>query len=224
MRPRVVLHNVASVDGRIDHIRPDVGLYYSLASRWQADATLAGSRTIASGDYAADPDDLNLPLAAPAPDDSRAMLVVPDSRGIVRGWGTLRAAGYWKDYLSLCARSTPAEHLAYLARVGVRVLVAGEERVDLAAALEALAEQFAVRVVRVDSGGTLNGALLRAGLVDEVSLLVHPALVGGTSPRSIYRAEDLVTDEGALPLRLLAVEQLAGEVVWVRYEVVHPGA
>ena len=33
-------------------------------------------------------------------------------------------------------------------------------------------------VVRVDSGGALNGALLRAGLVDEISLLVHPVLVG----------------------------------------------
>jgi 2,5-diamino-6-(ribosylamino)-4(3H)-pyrimidinone 5'-phosphate reductase len=33
-------------------------------------------------------------------------------------------------------------------------------------------------VVRVDSGGALNGALLRAGLVDELSLLVHPVLVG----------------------------------------------
>ena len=32
--------------------------------------------------------------------------------------------------------------------------------------------------MRVDSGGALNGALLRAGLVDELSLLVHPVLVG----------------------------------------------
>ena len=32
--------------------------------------------------------------------------------------------------------------------------------------------------MRVDSGGALNGALLRAGLVDEISLLVHPVLVG----------------------------------------------
>ena len=39
------------------------------------------------------------------------------------------------------------------------------------------------RNVRVDSGGALNGALLRAGLVDEVSLLVHPRIVGGDGPR-----------------------------------------
>jgi len=36
--------------------------------------------------------------------------------------------------------------------------------------------------------GRLNGVLFRAGLVDEVSVLVNPCLVGGTSPRSIFRA------------------------------------
>ena len=39
------------------------------------------------------------------------------------------------------------------------------------------------RVVRVDSGGGLNGALLQAGPVDEVSLLVHPCLVGRRAKR-----------------------------------------
>jgi hypothetical protein len=35
-----------------------------------------------------------------------------------------------------------------------------------------------VQAVRVDAGGTLNGLLLRAGLVDEVSLIVAPYLAG----------------------------------------------
>ena len=35
-------------------------------------------------------------------------------------------------------------------------------------------------------GGRLNGVLLRAGLVDELHLLVHPVLVGGDTP-SFFR-------------------------------------
>jgi 2,5-diamino-6-(ribosylamino)-4(3H)-pyrimidinone 5'-phosphate reductase len=79
-------------------------------------------------------------------------------------------------------------------------------------------------VVQVDSGGTLNGALLRAGLVDEVSLLISPTLAGGTSPNSIYRAPDLDGPEGILPLRLRHLERLAGDIVWLRYELARGGA
>jgi len=68
--------------------------------------------------------------------------------------------------------------------------------------------------------GRLNGVLFRAGLVDEVSVLVNPCLVGGTSPRSIFVAPDLTSPEGVIPLKLLHVETLQDNVVWLRYEVV----
>jgi len=95
--------------------------------------------------------------------------------------------------------------------------------VDLRAALLALNRRFGAKVVRADSGGTLNGALLRAGLVDEVSVLVHPALLGGTGEASIFRAPELEGPDGIIRLRLLSVERLRGGIVWMRYRVVRPG-
>lgn len=47
------------------------------------------------------------------------------------------------------------------------------------AALEALNRRFGVRTFRGDSGGTLNSVLLQCGIVDEVSVLIHPFLAGG---------------------------------------------
>ena len=96
----------------------------------------------------------------------------------------------------------------------------GEDHVDLRAALEELSARHGVKTVRMDSGGTLNGLMLRAGLVDEVSVLVNPCLVGGLSPRSLLRAPDLTSAEGVIALRLMHVEKLRGDVVWLRYEVV----
>ncbi|HEX6020785.1 MAG TPA: dihydrofolate reductase family protein [Solirubrobacter sp.] len=64
-------------------------------------------------------------------------------------------------------------------------------------------------VVRVDSGGALNGALLAAGLVDEISLLVHPLLVGD-APRW-YGAS------APLALEMAAADTLDGGLVWLRY-------
>jgi 2,5-diamino-6-(ribosylamino)-4(3H)-pyrimidinone 5'-phosphate reductase len=219
VRPRVIVHNAVSVDGRVDLFEADVGVYYELASRWGEDATLVGADTLLAAtpnDAAEEPAE---PASAAPEPDGRPLLAVVDGRGRVDSWPYLLRAGPWRTGVALCAKATPSGHLASLEALGIERLVAGAERVDLAAALEWLAARHGVRTLRVDSGGTLNGALLRAGLVDEVSVLVHPALVGGTSPRSLYRAGDLRTADGIVSLSLEAVERLAGDLVWLRYRV-----
>lgn len=221
MLPRVILHNAVSADGRLDGFLPDLGVYYGLVSTWNEDATLAGSQTVLA--TAADTVQEGDPEPEPptiSPGDPRPLLVVPDSRGRIRFWPWLRLTPYWRDVLVLVSRSTPADYLSYLEAKRVAYLVAGEDKVDLRAALEELYRQYDVRTVRVDSGGTLNGVLLRAGLVDEVSLLLHPQLVGGTSPKSMFRAPDLASPDDALDLNLLGVEQRPGGLVWLRYQVV----
>ncbi len=142
-----------------------------------------------------------------------------DGRGRVRHWRYWLSQPYWRAGVALCSRATPPEHLAFLEKIGVDRITAGGDRVDLRAALEELNLGHGVTTVRVDAGGTLNGALLRAGLVDEVSLLIHPQLAGGETASSIFRAPDLPGFEGVIGLRLTHLEKLAGDVVWVRYEV-----
>jgi 2,5-diamino-6-(ribosylamino)-4(3H)-pyrimidinone 5'-phosphate reductase len=48
--------------------------------------------------------------------------------------------------------------------------------VDLGGALRLLAQRHQVGAVRVDAGGGLNGALLQAGLADQVSIVIAPYL------------------------------------------------
>jgi len=45
MRPRVIVHNAVSLDGRLTGFAVNMGRYYSLASIWKEDATLCGSGT-----------------------------------------------------------------------------------------------------------------------------------------------------------------------------------
>ena len=79
-------------------------------------------------------------------------------------------------YAGGCTDPTLADGLA--AR-GARVVVAPGAlgRVDLAAVLQDLSEQ-GVKVLHVEAGAELNGALLRAGLVDELLLYMAPSLLG----------------------------------------------
>lgn len=220
--PHVILHNAVSLDGRIDHFALDVGQYYELAATWEADCSLTGSDTIILSLQAAGiPPDSEMPEHPPSvdPEDTRPLLVVTDSRGRVRNWQYLREVGHWRDVMALCSRSTPKSYLKYLELNKVSYLIAGDGRIDLRQALELLGRDLGIKIVRVDSGGTLNGALLRAGLVNEVSVLVYPALVGGFSPASLYRAPDLKSAEGVIDLELRSFEKLPGGVMWLRYDV-----
>lgn len=221
MLPQIILHIAVSVDGRIDWFTPDVGQFYELIATWNEDATLAGSDTICKPGEEIPPEDEKafLPITRD-PRDTRPLLVVPDSKGRVRKWHVLRESGFWRDMVALCSRSTPRDYLNYLSERHIDYLVAGDDYVDFRTAMEELNARYDVQVVRVDSGGTLNGVLLRAGLVHEVSVLLYPSLVGGTTPRSFFRASDLISPDGVIPLELIAVEKLKGDVVWLRYQVV----
>ncbi len=223
MLPRVILHNEVSVDGRIDWFTPDIGQFYELASHWKEDATLAGSDTLLKAYPEEQVSEENEEAFEPPkknPDDPRPLLVVPDSRGRLRNLHLLRREPYWRDVVALCSHSTSRTYLDYLQKRYIDYIIAGDDHVDLRVALEELNARCGVKVVRVDSGGTLNGVLLRAGLVDEVSVLINPSLVGGTTPRSIFRAPDLTSSEGVIQLKLTHVERVKGDIVWLRYEVV----
>ncbi len=226
MLPFVILYNAVSLDGRITGFHADVKLYYELASKWDVDAVLAGSNTILTG-FNAQPGELreegqeNFKPAERDPDDERPLLVVPDSKGQVRIWSEARKMPYIRDILVLCSRSTSREYLDFLDERYINYLIVGYQQVDLKAALEELNTQFKIKIVRVDSGGVLNGVLLRTGLVDEVHVLIHPQLVGGTSPSSIYQAPDLESSNSIIQLILVKTEKLKDDIVWSQYKVLN---
>ena len=62
-----------------------------------------------------------------------------------------------------------------------RVLVFTGDGVPLDAVLHTLRRDHGVETLLCEGGPTLFGALLRAGLVDELFLTLAPKLVGGTS-------------------------------------------
>lgn len=141
---------------------------------------------------------------------------VVDSRGRVR-WEMTGDGGV--DLLVLVARSTPPPYLAYLRRERICYLVVGEDRVDLPLALGRMRERLGVTCVVSEAGGGLNGALLRAGLVDEIQLLVLPAVVGGLGTPALFDGSQLLSDERPTSLRLLSSHAEADGMLWLRYEV-----
>jgi len=216
--PRLIVYAAVSLDGKTTGFDADVGLFYELAASWKEDASLCGSDTMvaASVEEASAADSSELPKAS----SSAPLLVVPDSRGRVRAWRYLLGLPYWRGAVVLCSSATPASYLSELAELGIETIVAGTDHVDYRSALAELRERFCVETIRVDSGGKLSGLLLREGLVDEVSVLVFPTLVGNASSLSIYNLPEAATTGDVVSLALRGVEVPRDDAVWLRYDVV----
>jgi riboflavin biosynthesis pyrimidine reductase len=163
------------------------------------------------------------------PDDvvraqGRRWFAVVDGRGLVdlrlTEWPDPAWAGW--HALVLTSRAAPAAHLQRLRDRRIPYLAVGADRVDLRRALDLLGSHLGVRVVVCTGGGRLGGALLRAGLVDEVDVDVLPAAIGGRGTPALFDAPPLRPDELPARLRLLAVDRVSGDVVRLRYAVAGP--
>ncbi len=109
-------------------------------------------------------------------------------------------------------------HLAGLRADGVSYIFAGAREIDLAAALETLNRELGIEHLLLEGGGGANGALLRAGLVDEISLVISPVVDGSTGAPNVFNSGDV--DLGPSPIERMTLashEVLDGGAVWLRY-------
>jgi len=99
----------------------------------------------------------------------------------------------------LVAEAEPVEHRESLEAAGATVVVAGENRVDLPAALDAL-ESRGVDRLMVEGGGELIFSLFAADLVDELSVFVAPQIIGGRDAPTLADGDGFVDDFPELEL------------------------
>jgi len=101
-------------------------------------------------------------------------------------------------------------------------IVYQQER-SLPAALAALKSDFGCQRLTVQTGGTLNGLLLREKLFDYVDLVVAPVLIGGKDTATLIDGRSLLS-AGELPqlgvLKLLECRVLENSYLRLRYQVI----
>jgi 2,5-diamino-6-(ribosylamino)-4(3H)-pyrimidinone 5'-phosphate reductase len=187
MKPKIIMHTQISLDGRIkgfDH--PEI--YYQVASGIHTDAVLFGSNTVftAFEGYPAETE-ADFAKTVISPDDPRPIGVIPDSRGILKNLHCLRNLGYLKEIVILVSTATPKEYLNYLEERHYPYIVAGNDYVDFEKAFQILYEQYGCKCMRTDSGGGLTNKLLENGLIDEISLVISPCLVGNKEKQLFER-------------------------------------
>jgi riboflavin biosynthesis pyrimidine reductase len=112
------------------------------------------------------------------------------------------------------------DYLAHLQAAGVSYLFCGKKEIDLHVALQKLGAAFKLRKLMLQGGGKFNGAMLQAGLVDEISHLTVPVADGGVGVSSIFDIPGEAPTKAAATLRLMSHKQMPGGVIWARYRVI----
>src|SRR5262249_9642140 len=119
--------------------------------------------------------------------DAAAYGIALDAYGKI-AWGRTDTGG--DPIVAVLTEQVSDAHLAGLRRDGVSYIFAGERELDLALALEILNRELGIERLLLEGGGGSNGAFLRAGLIDEISLGICPAVDGARGAPSIFDSSD----------------------------------
>jgi riboflavin biosynthesis pyrimidine reductase len=228
MKPWVVCHMCTTIDGRILTDRwprlpgrkSAASLFESTADSFGIGAWIVGTATMR--EFAG----RDVRLAAPgrriartdqvADRRARRFAIGADAKGKLR----FREPDIEGDHLVLLVSEKVSQaYLAHLQDAGVSYLFCGEDRVDLGVALDKLRRLLGIRRLMLEGGGTFNGAMLREGLVDEISQIVLPVVDGGRGIATMFDIPGDPPRKAAAALRLKSQRRLPGGVSWLRYRV-----
>ena len=232
-RPYVVCHMVMSLDGKIHPSRwgklrgrsSSGDLFETTAARFGIGAWLVGSVTIQEmikkrGKLPRAGQEVERTDYVAATKKEKRFAIATDAKAVLR----FTEGAYQGDHLvMLITEGAGNDYLAHLRLAGVSYLFCGKERVDLGLAMQKLRSQLGIKKLMVQGGGTINGAMVQAGLVDEMSLVVAPVIDGGGAKVSGFCDVPGEIASGAVAhLRAKSTKKLPGGVTWTRYRVERP--
>ena len=193
VRPWLRANMVTTIDGaawgatgRSGAINTSADFRAFCAMRAMADVVLVGAGTIRAEGYT--PVEVPAALAATRAAAGLAPALIT---AVVTRSGDLPPSFLGPDATTALVLTTVSGAAALAGQCpGDRIVVAGQDTVDLRAGLLELARRGLPRVL-CEGGPTLLGDLLAANLVDELCVTTSPLLVGGPPGRIVHTTEHL---------------------------------
>jgi 2,5-diamino-6-(ribosylamino)-4(3H)-pyrimidinone 5'-phosphate reductase len=133
----------------------------------------------------------------------------------------VRYLAKWVDRLFLV--TTNSAHPAYKAKEqhdNIEI-IHYQHTVNLPDVLHRLKTQYSVEKLTIQSGGTLNASWIREGLIDYVSIVIAPCLIGGSKTQSLIGGESIHTEEDLKNIRtldLISCTQLNNSYIHLMYK------
>ena len=110
---------------------------------------------------------------------------------------------------------------AFLRRMNISYIVAGEDQLDCQLAAEKLKALFKIETLMLSGGGFINWSFLQAGLVDELSLVIAPLADGENKTPTLFEKSDFLPAAAPVEFTLTHVDKGLGDSLWLRYKVIN---
>lgn len=232
MKPEVICHIMSSVDGRLLPSRwthpfdgTDAGKlfaeYAEIGRLLHTDAWMFGKATAREAfPYKFMPKTSEHPTAGKIHignrDSARLFITVDPDADIFYTSDRLRG----DNIVTILGTNATDDYLAMLEEKGISYIVLHDATAP-GEAMEILFDKFGIRSISLQGGGIIDGAMLAAGLLDELSLVIYPGIDGLSTAPSIFEylgATDARPAEGQ-SLELLSAQTRPYGIVWLRYRV-----
>ena len=235
MRPYIICHMMASLDGRIDCAMTeqihDTNHYYDALAQLGCPSTLEGKTTLAMH-YAQDGvfqpqrphedagQQLYKAVESLQVDDgtsgmAKGYAIGVDTRGTLL-WDDNTTELFGRPLLMMLSEQASQEYLDYLKSKHISYITTGRNGIDLPSAMETLRTVFGVERLAVVGGGNINGSMLDLGLIDEVSMMYGYGIDGRGGMAAAFDGRPM--DRKPVRLTFKSVEEQDG-IVWMRYQV-----
>lgn len=226
MKPYVICHMFGSVDGRIKQniwgLKDHHKYFEETAAQIKADAWLVGRTTME--EFSSRKIHLLGKGKVTIPKEDFVALKVSKTYAVV-----IDPSGkcYWdtnmistEQVIEVLTEKVTIKYLEHLRSKNVSYIFGGKKELDLELVLKKLNKLFGIKRVRIDGGGHVNGSFLKAGLIDEFSLVLAPIADGTIGAPTVFEAEEGYGKRKATHFTLKSAKRIYKDFLWIRYQTV----
>lgn len=152
-----------------------------------------------------------------APRQSKTSAVVIDPSGKCF-WDTNFVST--EQVIEVLTEKVSSAYLEHLRSKKVSYIFGGKTQLDLKLVLKKLYQLFGIKRLRIDGGSHVNGSFLKAGLIDEFSLVLAPIADGTIGSLSVFDVEKGYGKRKATQFKLKSVKRIYNDFLWIRYETI----
>ncbi len=227
-RPHIICHMVTSIDGKVtgeflsrQECEKPTEIYYEVNRNYKADGFICGRETMQES-FAGKEDtplykykNVEVPSSDFIGDKNAKFFAVSFDRHGHIGWKSNyikdEDSGYDNAHIIEVVEgdAVSAISLAYFRDIGISYIGADTEGENIPLALQKLKENFGINKLLLEGGSAINASFLRAGVVDELSLVVAPVIAN--------KADKLLFEYSSITdFKLKEIKQY-DDVVWMNY-------
>lgn len=222
-KPYIVCHMMASIDGRIDCKMTEkiqgVEQYYKTLEALNTPTTVSGRVTALlelaqDGQFQSRDSKVLGHEAFSKKTDADGYCVVVDTKGTLL-WTHPKELSL--PLIVVTGTNVQEDYLKYLDSENISWIAVGADKIDLVKACEILVTEFNVKRMAIVGGGHINAGFLAAGLLDEVSLVLGPAIDGRGEMAALF--DGLPMQKEPTQLKLQQTKTYPNGVLHLLYKV-----